>query len=201
MVPSGEPLLSDRFVDAFRYAMKLHAGQKRKSTRIPYISHLMSVTALVLEDGGDEDEAIAAMLHDAVEDQGGRKILEEIRRRYGEKVAEVVDGLTDSYTTPKPPWRDRKEQYIRHLWKADPGVVRVSLADKLHNARAILREARREGEDVWDKFNGGKEGTLWYYRTLVNVFRERSNSPLATELERVVSEIERLADQNPILNR
>jgi (p)ppGpp synthase/HD superfamily hydrolase len=186
------PLLSERFVDAFQFAVKLHAGQKRKRTQIPYVSHLMAVTALVLEDGGDEDQAIAAMLHDAVEDQGGRRVLDEIRQRYGDKVARVVDGLTDSYTIPKPPWRGRKECYIRHLWDADPGVIRVSLADKLHNARAILRDLRQYGDQVWDKFNGGKNGTLWYYRTLVKVFQEKSKSPLVLELDNTVSEIERL---------
>jgi (p)ppGpp synthase/HD superfamily hydrolase len=153
----------------------------------------LSVTALVLEDGGAEDEAIAALLHDAVEDQGGKATREEIRRRFGEKVARIVDGCTDTDEIPKPPWRERKQNYIEHIRNATPEVRRVSLADKLHNARTILRDFRRYGNDVWDRFTGGKEGTLWYYRAMLNAYREGDGSYLLEELERVVSELERLA--------
>ncbi len=184
--------IRNRFEDAFVYAHQLHARQKRKGTHIPYIGHLLAVTAIVIENGGTEDEAIAALLHDAVEDQGGRKTREEIRRRFGEKVVSIVDGLTDTDQTPKPPWRKRKEDYITHLSHASPSVILVSLADKLHNAQSILRDYRQVGEKVWDRFNGGKEGTLWYYRALANAFRARGDSPLVQELNRVVSEIERL---------
>ncbi len=184
---------SHRFEDALAYAHHLHARQKRKGTQIPYIAHLLAVTAIVIENGGTEDEAIAALLHDAVEDQGGRKTREEIRRRFGEKVVSIVDGLTDTDQTPKPPWRKRKEDYIAHLSHASPAVILVSLADKLHNAQAILRDYRQVGEKVWDRFNGGKEGTLWYYHALVAAFRARGDSPLVQELDRVVSEIEKLA--------
>jgi GTP pyrophosphokinase len=174
-------------------ATRLHAGQLRKGTQVPYISHLFGVTALVLEDGGGEDEAIAALLHDAVEDQGGLRTLDEIRRRFGDHVAEIVDALSDAYTTPKPPWRQRKMDYLAHLPQASAEVRRVSLADKLHNARAILRTLRQDGERTWERFNGGKDGTLWYYRSLLKVFEETGSDFMTAELGRVLSEIERIA--------
>lgn len=185
--------LTSRFEEAFVYASRLHAKQNRKGTKIPYIAHLLGVTALVLENGGDEDEAVAALLHDAVEDQGGLRTLQEIRRRFGDRVADIVDGLTDTYSFPKPPWRERKITYIDHLRSASPEVRRVSLADKLHNARAILFTLQTEGEKTWERFHGGKSGTLWYYRTLVSVFQEGGSDFLTSELARVVSQIERLA--------
>lgn len=175
------------------YAACLHAGQTRKRTDRPYIGHLLGVTALVLENGGDEDEAIAALLHDAVEDQGGVITLEAIRRRFGERVAKIVEGCTDSFTTPKPPWRERKEDYLEKLRKAPPDVRLVSAADKLNNAREILRDYRAEGDAVWARFNGGKDGTLWYYRELAAIFRSAGTSPLVDELSRVVAELDRLA--------
>jgi (p)ppGpp synthase/HD superfamily hydrolase len=147
----------------------------------------------VLEDGGDEDEAIAALLHDAVEDQGGQKTLTAIRARFGERVARIVEGCTDADTTPKPPWRERKERSIVHLRHAPADVRRVSLADKLHDARAILRDLRARGDALWSRFNSGKTGTLWYYRTLATVFEETHSGPNADELARVVAEIESLA--------
>jgi (p)ppGpp synthase/HD superfamily hydrolase len=153
----------------------------------------MSVAALVLEDGGSEDEAIAGLLHDAVEDQGGRVILDQIRQAFGEPVALIIDGCTDTYEVPKPPWRSRKEQYLEHLKSASAGVRRVSLADKLHNARAILADLKTIGEEVWIRFNGGKSGTLWYYRSLAELFKTISSSPMVIELDRTVSEIETLA--------
>jgi (p)ppGpp synthase/HD superfamily hydrolase len=185
--------LSLRFEDAFKYAFELHVRQTRKGGDVPYISHLLGVTALVLEDGGDEDEAIAALLHDAVEDQGGKETRKEIHRRFGDRVARIVDGCTDADETPKPPWRDRKLRYVEHIRHATPEVRRVSLADKLHNARTILRDFRRYGNEVWDRFTGGKEGTLWYYRALVLSYREGDGSYLLEELERVVSELQQLA--------
>lgn len=184
--------LARRFEEALVYAAQKHAEQLRKGTDIPYLAHLLGVTALVLEDGGSEEEAIAALLHDAVEDQGGQETHEEIRRMFGEEIARIVDGCTDADTTPKPAWRQRKERYVKHISDAPPGVLRVSLADKLYNARAILRDLHKHGDAVWDRFNGGKEGTLWYYRALVNAFRERCSGWMVEELERVVSELERL---------
>jgi len=186
--------LTERFEEALVFSTQLHASQKRKATNIPYIAHLLGVTSLVLEDGGDEDEAIAAVLHDAVEDQGGEKILDEIRRRFGERVAMIVQGCTDSYTFPKPPWRERKDNYIDHLRRAIPEIRRVSLADKLYNARAILKTYRQIGEITWERFTGGRVGTLWYYRTLVSIFKQTGDDYMTAELERVVSELERLVN-------
>ena len=190
---SNLPSLTPRFEGALQYATRLHASQKRKGTEIPYIAHLLGVTALVLEDGGDEDEAIAALLHDAVEDQGGRATLEEIRRQFGDRVARIVEGCTDTETVPKPPWRQRKEQYLDHVRHAPPDVRRVSAADKLHNARAILTDFRREGDSLWTRFDGGKDGTLWYYRSLVTAFRESGPNSIVEELDGVVTELERIA--------
>ena len=181
--------LSSRLEEAFRYAAHLHKNQKRKGTDIPYIAHLMSVTAIVLENGGDEDEAIAALLHDAVEDQGGLKTLKEVRIRFGEKVAEIVDGCTDAYTQPRPPWRKRKEAYIAHLYQASPSIILVSLADKLHNTRAILTDYRQVGDDLWDRFVGGRSDTMWYYQELSKVFREITSGFMVEEFEHIVDRI------------
>jgi (p)ppGpp synthase/HD superfamily hydrolase len=185
--------LSDRFTEALVYTTELHARQQRKGTDVPYIAHLLGVAAIVLEDGGDEDEAIAALLHDAVEDQGGLPILAIISERFGERVADIVQGCTDADTHPKPPWQERKEEYIAHVRHASPSVRRVSLADKLHNARAVLHDQRQIGDAIFDRFAGGKAGTIWYYRTLAHVFLDTHSGPNAAELDRVVTEIERLA--------
>lgn len=175
-------MLSDRFDEALAYASRLHRDQRRKGTDIPYISHLMSVAALVLEHGGNEDQAIAGLLHDAVEDQGGEPILEEIHARFGEAVATIVADCTDSWAEPEPPWRARKEAYIAKLPDKDPASLLVSLADKTHNARAILNDYRILGDELWERFNGGKEGTLWYYQTLSEIYIDAIPGPLATEL-------------------
>ena len=154
--------LSRRFEDALTYATVIHAGQLRKGTGIPYIAHILGVTAIALEHGADEDEAMAALLHDAGEDAGGLGRIADIRTRFGSKVADIVAGCTDAVTLPKPPWRERKEKYIAHLAAADAGTILVSASDKLHNARAILADLRKEGDAVWSRFKGGKEGTLAY---------------------------------------
>jgi (p)ppGpp synthase/HD superfamily hydrolase len=185
-----ETILTGRFEDALRYAAHLHARQKRKGTPIPYVAHLLAVAGLVLENGGDEDQAIAALLHDAVEDQGGIPTLQEIRKRFGERVARIVDGCTDAYVHPKPPWRKRKEDYLAHLRLAEADVRLVSLADKLHNARSILRDLRRDGPQSLSRFNGGRSGTLWYYRSLVAIFQELDDSLMVAELAEAVDEIE-----------
>lgn len=187
-------ILSDRFREALDFAYRLHVNQKRKGTQIPYFAHLLGVTSLVLEDGGGEDEAIAAMLHDAVEDQGGLDTLSTIEERFGKWVAFIVDSLTDAYESPKPDWRLRKERYISHLTNAPTEVRRVSLADKLHNARSILLSLQVEGEDIWLRFSGGKDGTLWYYDALVKVFSATGDDLMTKELSHVVSEIKKLAD-------
>lgn len=185
-----------RFEEALVYATRLHNGQSRKGTGIPYVAHLLAVTALVIEWGGDEDMAIAALLHDAVEDQGGMDTLADIRRRFGERVAMIVDGCTDSYTQPKPAWKKRKEDYLQKL-KGEPGYVRlVSLADKVHNARSILFDLRNDGVSALDRFKGGREGTLWYYQALVAVFTEIENTPQTAELARLVAEIDQLVSQS-----
>lgn len=189
--------LTQRFKEALDYALELHGDQQRKGSDTPYVAHLLAVASLVLEDGGDEEQAIAALLHDAPEDQGGRETLEAIRQRFGDRVADIVHGCTDTYETPKPPWRQRKEDYLEHLKIAPVEVRRVSLADKLHNARSILTDLLRSGEDVWERFNGGKDGTLWYYRSLLVVFRSRSDSPLVTELGWVLQRIESLIQDTP----
>jgi (p)ppGpp synthase/HD superfamily hydrolase len=152
----------------------------------------LSVAALVLEDGGDEDEAIAALLHDAVEDSGSVEIREEILVQFGERVASIVDACTESCTIPKPPWRDRKLRYIEQMRHASPSVLRVSMADKLHNARSILADRDREGEAVWEKFKGGKAGTLWFYRSLLEIYRLGGTNFLLSELNRIVEQLENL---------
>lgn len=182
--------LSTRFEEALIFATRLHREQKRKGSGIPYISHLLSVAALVFEYGGNEDEAISALLHDAIEDQGGDATRQEIRRRFGETVVEIVNGCTDADTIPKPAWRPRKEAYIAHLSTASPAVLLVSSADKLHNVRSILGDYRMVGEELWQRFKAGKEGTLWYYRSLLRAYKARGTTPLIAELERVMSELE-----------
>jgi (p)ppGpp synthase/HD superfamily hydrolase len=191
--------MTSRFCDALVYAAELHANQLRKASNVPYIAHLLGVTAIALEHGADEDEAIAALLHDAVEDQGGQATAEEIRRRFGERVIAIVLGCTDADTIPKPPWRERKERYIAHLDSGNPSIFLVSAADKLYNARSIVADYRRVGEVVWTRFNGKREGTLWYYRTLADKFNgfaqeQRLSKDLADELNRTVQEMERLAN-------
>jgi len=185
--------LTHRFDEALQLAADLHRKQFRKGTGTPYMAHLLGVASLVLEDGGDEDQAIAALLHDAAEDQGGRKILKEISTRFGDRVAAIVDGCTDTYEIPKPAWRRRKEDYLEHLRTVPSSVRLVSLADKLQNARSILTDLNRSGEKVWLRFNGGKEGTLWYYRSLVKVFQELDTSILVDELSQVVKSIEQIS--------
>jgi (p)ppGpp synthase/HD superfamily hydrolase len=182
--------LGPRFRRAFLFAAEKHAGQSRKTTTVPYIAHLLGVASTVLEFGGDEDLAIAAFLHDLVEDCGGAPMLKEVRRRFGKRVAKIVEGCTDSDAYPKPPWRQRKEDYIRHLRKADADTRLVSAADKLNNVRSILGDYREFGESIWARFNGGRDGTLWYYRALLEEFLRRKPSRLVRELEIAVRELE-----------
>jgi (p)ppGpp synthase/HD superfamily hydrolase len=185
--------LGPRFLRAFNFAAEKHAGQTRKASTIPYIAHLMGVASLVLEFGGDEDLAIAALLHDVVEDCGGAPMSKEVRRRFGPRVAKIVDGCTDSDTYPKPPWRERKETYIRHLKTADAETRLVSAADKLNNVRSILSDYREVGETIWARFNGGRDGTLWYYRALLQEFLRRKPNRLIRELELAIRELEATA--------
>lgn len=187
--------LGPRFLRAFQFAAEKHAGQARKASTIPYVAHLMGVASLVLEAGGDEDLAIAALLHDVIEDCGGAPMLKEVRRRFGSRVAKVVDGCTDADTYPKPPWRERKEKYISHLKKADADTRLVGAADKLSNVRSILSDYRVVGESVWSRFNGGREGTLWYYRTLRDQFLRHKPNRITRDLELAVNELESLTSR------
>jgi len=192
-------VFSERFARALAYAEKLHARQRRKVTNKPYIGHLMSVTSIVIAYGGDEEMAIAALLHDAVEDQGGLLRLREIQRKFGKRVARIVDGCTDSYTEPKPPWLVRKQDYIARVASEPQDTLLVSAADKVSNARDILQDVRVDGDAAFERFQGKKEGTLWYYRTLVTEFRKAGSNPLVDELNRVVTELERVADAKKLL--
>jgi (p)ppGpp synthase/HD superfamily hydrolase len=191
-MPYGE-----KFERALLYASRLHKDQVRKGTSIAYITHLLAVASIVGENGGTEDEVVAALLHDAPEDQGGEATLREIRARFGDEVAEIVDGCTDTYEDPKPLWRERKERYLAHLASASDSVRLVSSADKLHNARTVLSDYRLLGEDLWTRFNGKKEGTLWYYRAIVDTLPGKG--PIVEELDRVVTELDVLSDKpNPL---
>jgi len=192
-MPRPSSKLGARFNEAFLFAAEKHATQTRKKTDVPYISHLMSVASLVLEAGGGEDEGVAALLHDVVEDCGGHPVLEEIRQRFGDRVATIVEGCTDAYTIPKPPWKQRKLDYLEVLRRADEDIRLVSAADKLHNVRSILADYRREGDSVWERFSGRRDGTLWYYRAVLDVLRQGKANRLVDELERVVTELETLA--------
>ncbi len=182
-----------KFEDALTYAARLHRDQTRKGTNTPYVTHLLAVAAIVGENGGTEDETVAALLHDAPEDRGGRERLEDIRARFGQTVAEIVAGCTDTYEEPKPAWRPRKEAYVARMAEAPASVRLVSAADKLHNARSILADMGTLGDGLWERFTGGKDGTLWYYRALVEAYAEAGANPIVEELDRVVSEIEALA--------
>ncbi|MDY6936445.1 MAG: HD domain-containing protein [Cyanobacteriota bacterium] len=185
--------LTERFTEALAYATQLHSRQIRKGSGVPYVAHLLGVSSTVLEYGGDEDEAIAALLHDAIEDQGGIETREEIRRRFGDRVTDIVEGCTDAYTDPKPPWRPRKEAYIARIPTASKSVRLVVAADKLYNARSILKDYCLLGESLWERFTGRKDGSLWYYRTVVETLRAVESHPLIDELDRVVSQVEGLA--------
>lgn len=212
--------LSGRFCEALVYAVAVHADQRRKVSGEPYLAHLLGVASLALEHGAGENEAIAALLHDAIEDQGGASAGEEIRRRFGQAVLEIVEGCSDTESLsqspsppaplpasgargigfsagsrPKPPWRQRKEAHIARLRHASASVRLVSACDKLHNARALLREYRLRGKSVWNHFRGGREGTLWYYRAMVDALKQAGASPLIEELDRVVGQLERLVSQ------
>jgi (p)ppGpp synthase/HD superfamily hydrolase len=190
MDPLPHPVLGDRFSDAFAFAVHLHARQARKGSTISYLTHLMSVCSLVLEDGGDEDQAVAALLHDGPEDQGGRPVLDEIRHRFGDDVARLVEGLTDTFDSPKPKWRTRKEDYVARLEHEPTSVLRVSLADKLHNLRSVAVDHAAVGEAIWERFNAGRAEQAWYYGGLLGVFERRlPDSRNMPEFRRLVREV------------
>jgi (p)ppGpp synthase/HD superfamily hydrolase len=192
--------LGPRYEDALGYAARIHAGQMRRGGEIPYISHLLTVSALVVEDGGSEDEAIAALLHDAMEDQGGTKRLEDIRRRYGDEVAYIVEKCSDSDGEENAPWRGRKERYVAALRdERSPSVHRVSVADKVHNLRCIVRDYRQNREHLWNIFSPGAQNAkaqLWYYRSLVLAYKAAAREgPLYDDLARLVRDLERLVER------
>ena len=191
MSETASPRLGRKFQEALAYAADLHNTQTRKASEVPYIGHLLSVAGLVIEADGTETEAIAALLHDAAEDQGGEATLAEIEQRFGKTVASIVEECSDTVVTPKPPWRERKERYIEDLNTVSDSTIRVSLADKLDNARAVLRDFRRHGSTLWQRFNtDDPHEHLWYYRSLLKVYRRRSDSWLVDELERVIRTLE-----------
>ncbi|MEE4153542.1 MAG: HD domain-containing protein [Erythrobacter sp.] len=193
MNTTASPTLTERFDDALAYASRIHRTQIRKGSDTPYVAHLLGVASLALEFGADEDQAIAALLHDAVEDQGGAERLADIRARYGDCVAAIVADCTDSEIEPKPPWRQRKEAYIASLADKPAASLLVSIADKTHNAGAINADLRVVGEALWSRFTGGKEGTLWYYRSLADAFARLLPGPPSDRLGREVDEMEELA--------
>ncbi len=185
--------LTERFDDALAYASRIHRTQWRKGANIPYVSHLLGVAAIAIENGATEDQAIAALLHDAVEDQGGAERLEDIRMRYGEDIARIVDDCTDSDTEPKPPWRARKEAYLASLSHKPAASLEVSIADKTHNAGAIVADLNVHGEQVWTRFTGGRDGSLWYYRALADAFAELAQGTASDRFAQLVDEMERLS--------
>ena len=197
-----EVVLTQRYADAVAYASTLHADQARKSTTIPYISHLLGVSSLVLEAGGDEDMAIAALLHDGPEDQGGKETLKAIRELFGDRVAHIVEGCTDSLAEnpeDKDDWLKRKRAYIAHLKEADDDTLTVSLADKLHNARAIVSDLMITGPSTWDRFNEqtSPEAILWYYNQILETGRAKGgNTLLLTNLAEAIAEMTRQHEQS-----
>ncbi len=186
--------LSSQFTEALTFATELHAQQKRKTSGIPYIAHLLGVASLVLEYGGNEDEAIAALLHDAIEDQGGAETRVEIRGCFGENVTAIVDGCTESDLEHLLPWRSRKEAYIDNITNASASVRLVAAADKIYNLRSLIKDYRLLGEQIWQYFHGGKDGTLWYYQALIKAFSQAEVTPIVEELIRVTRELEELVN-------
>jgi len=185
-----------RMEAALQFATRVHAAQFRKGTNIPYLAHLLAVCSLVMENGGSEDQAVAALLHDTIEDQaesfgGAQALRDEIQRQFGDAVLKIVEACTDTDVTPKPPWSDRKKAYVAHLREVDEAALLVSVADKLHNARSILADLQRDGDAVFARFKGGKDGTLWYYDALAKAFHARASGWIYDELSRVVAQMNR----------
>lgn len=190
-------VLTPRLADALAFAIEVHGRDRRKGSEIPYLAHLLAVCALVLSDGGDEDEGIAALLHDTLEDHPEIVSRGILRSRFGPRVLRLVQGCTDTppeYTGgPTPPWRERKLRYLAHLRYAPPDVLRVATADKIDNARSVLADFRLLGNSLWTRFNAGREDQLWFYRSLVETIRD-AHPPgrLLEQLEEAVSELEAL---------
>ena len=184
--------LGPRFSNALMYATELHSDQNRKGSEIPYVAHLLAVAALALEHGADEDVAIAALLHDAVEDQGGFEALEEIRARFGNRVAGIVQECSDTYENPKPAWLPRKKAKVEHLRRASDDARLVTAADKIHNARSIAADYREVGEAIWTRFSATREQSLWYYRAVTDALCARGGNRIFSELNLEVARLEAL---------
>ena len=185
-------MLGERFDQALLLASQLHRTQVRKESGVPYVAHLLAVAALAIEHGADEDQAIAALLHDAVEDQGGQPTARRIRDQFGDRVHGLVWALTDTDVVPKPPWRARKETYLAHLRQAHADALLVSAADKVHNARCIVEDHAEVGAKLWSRFSGGRDGTLWYYRELAGIFKDRGPRRLSALLAELAAAMQRL---------
>ncbi len=185
--------MTERFSTALAYANDLHRYQRRKGSSVPYVSHLLSVTALVMEAGGSEDECIAALLHDAVEDQGGESTADEIRLRFGGEVARIVGACSEDKSAGRT-WIERKRSAVSKVAGTDASVRLVLTADKLHNIRSVIAEHAKIGEVIWWRFGGGREGTLWYYRAMAEAIGEAGGSELVRELRAAVEKLEALAD-------
>lgn len=188
--------IAEKFELALVYATRLHAKQIRKVDGTPYIAHLLSVAALILEAGGNETEAIAGLLHDSLEDQGGPQTQVEISQQFGAEVLEIIKGCTESEELPKPPWMERKQRYLYQLQNASPSVRLVSLADKLHNARSLLASLHQHGEEVWTYFPVGKESSLWFYQALLPIYRTTNHNSMVQEFERVLFELQSISSIN-----
>lgn len=183
--------MSERYLRAVAYAGRLHRNQRRKGSGCPYLAHLLAVSSLVMEAGGSEDECIAGLLHDAVEDQGGPRTAREIRERFGGTVARIVEACTEDWTAG-PGWLDRKSAALARVRERDASARLVLTADKLHNARSLVAEFRAQGDRLWAHFRGGRDGTLWYFREMARELRATGGNPLLGELERVVDELGQL---------
>jgi GTP pyrophosphokinase len=194
-LPPQPWLYSERFLRALDVAARIHAAQRRKGSEIPYVSHLMGTCAIALEYGADEDEAIAALLHDAIEDVDPPEASRATVAMFGNRVLAIVEACTDADTRPKPPWRERKERYLARMAAADASVLLVSASDKLHNARSLLADLRQIGDELWKRFTASREESLWYYRACLEAYRAnpRHRPQLVAELERTVDELERVA--------
>jgi (p)ppGpp synthase/HD superfamily hydrolase len=195
---TSTPRLTGQFSKALVYAELKHHNQVRKGGDIPYVGHLLTVAGLVINDGGSEAQAIAALLHDAVEDQGGPPTLEEIKANFGDEVARIVEECSDTDEVPKPPWLERKRKYINHLADVGEDTLLVSVADKLDNARSMLRDYHSHGPSLWQRFNRkNPHDHLWYYGELLNAYRNRRcKSWMVAELGRVVDELNGLVESD-----
>ena len=200
-MPDLDTLLSERFDEALAFAHRVHRRQTRKGTRVPYFAHVIGVASLVLEYGGTEDEAIGALLHDALEDAPDDLPASQVRtiiaERFGSAVLDIVEHCTDTDVKPKPPWRERKQRYVAAAEHAPFSAMKVSAADKLHNVRALIRDFRVEGDALWTRFNpeAGQSGTIGYQRALAELYHRRMPGPLADDLCRGVSELEALTGE------